>query len=173
VAHTGLHGANRLASNSLLECSVMAMECCKKIKMINTGFSKKNELPLWDDSYVSKPNEETVLIKHNWAELRKIMWNYVGIVRSDKMLAYAKERLSLIHSEINEFYHTHSITVDLLELRNIIDVADIIIKSASDRKESRGLHFNKDYLYQDEKYKNATKLKNNKKDYFMKLVSKA
>ena len=75
---------------------------------------------------MSKPNEETVLIKHNWAELRKIMWNYVGIVRSDKMLAYAKERLSVIHSEINEFYHTHSITVDLLELVNIIDVADII-----------------------------------------------
>ena len=173
VAHTGLHGANRLASNSLLECSVMAMECCKKIKMINNAFSKKNELPLWDDSYVSIPNEETVLIKHNWAELRKIMWNYVGIVRSDKMLAYAKERLSLIHSEINEFYHTHSITVDLLELRNIIDVAEIIIRSASDRKESRGLHYNKDYSYQDEKYKNATKLKNNKKDYFMKLVSKA
>ena len=173
VAHTGLHGANRLASNSLLECSVMAMECCKKIKMIHTSFSKKNELPLWDDSYVSKPNEETVLIKHNWAELRKIMWNYVGIVRSDKMLAYAKERLSLIHSEINEFYHTRSITIDLLELRNIIDVADIIIRSASCRKESRGLHYNKDYLYQDEKYKNATKLKNNKKDYFMKLVSKA
>ena len=100
---------------------------------------------------MSLPTEENILISHNWAELRKIMWNYVGILRSDKMLAYAEERLNVIHSEINEFYHTHHINMDLLELRNIIDVANIIISSAIARKESRGLHYNKDYPNTDSK----------------------
>ncbi|GIR42887.1 MAG: hypothetical protein CM15mP53_08030 [Ectothiorhodospiraceae bacterium] len=86
----------------------MAMECCEKIFMKNIKVSNSRELPLWDDTYVSMPTDDNILISHNWAELRKIMWNYVGILRSDKMLTYARERLSVIHSEINEFYHTHS-----------------------------------------------------------------
>tara|TARA_B100000035_G_scaffold239192_1_gene207468 strand:- start:4671 stop:6278 length:1608 start_codon:yes stop_codon:yes gene_type:complete len=173
VANSGFHGANRLASNSLLECSVMAMECCKKINEKNFRIKNDRELPLWDDSYVSLPREDNILISHNWAELRKIMWNYVGILRSDKMLAYADERLNVIHSEINEFYHTHHINMDLLELRNIIDVANVIISSAMERKESRGLHFNKDYPVKDKKYNRPTKLINSNKDFYMRLVSKA
>ena len=171
AAHSGLHGANRLASNSLLECSVMAMECCKIINEKNTTHNKK-ELPLWDDSYVSDSSDENILISHNWAEIRKIMWNYVGILRSDKMLNRAKDRLEIINNEINEFYHTHRISTDLLELRNIIDVAKIITKSAISRKESRGLHYNKDYPKVNRKYNKSTELKNTKKDFIMKIVSK-
>ncbi len=173
VAHTGFHGANRLASNSLLECSVMAMECCKKINEKNFKLSKTTKLPLWDDRYVSEPTDENILIAHNWSELRKIMWNYVGILRSDKMLTYAKERLGVIHSEINEFYYSHYINTDLLELRNIIDVSTIITESALTRKESRGLHFNKDYPDKNDELNQPTKLINSRKDFFMKLVSKA
>ena len=172
VANTGFHGANRLASNSLLECSVMAMECCEKIFKRNIKVSNNRELPLWDDSYVSMPTDDNILISHNWAELRKIMWNYVGILRSDKMLTYARDRLEVIHSEINEFYHTHHINMDLLELRNLIDVANIITTSALERKESRGLHFNKDYPHMDKRFNRATKLVNNDEDYIMRLVTK-
>jgi L-aspartate oxidase len=172
VAHTGLHGANRLASNSLLECSVMAMECCKMINKKNIPSSEK-VLPLWNDSYVTEGCDENILISHNWAELRKIMWNYVGILRTDKMLNRAKEKLSVINSEINEFYHTHKISKDLLELRNIIDVANIITDAAIIRKESRGLHYNKDYPVTKDEFNKPTELKNTKKDFIMKLVSKA
>ena len=172
VANTGFHGANRLASNSLLECSVMAMECCEKIFNKNIKLSNNRELPLWDDTYVSMPTDDNILISHNWAELRKIMWNYVGILRSDKMLTYAKDRLEVIHSEINEFYHTHHINMDLLELRNLIDVANVITTSALERKESRGLHFNKDYPYMDKRYNQSTKLINNDEDFIMRLVTK-
>ena len=100
------------------------------------------------------------------------MWNYVGILRSDKMLTYARDRLEIIHGEINEFYHTHHINMDLLELRNLIDVANIITTSALERKESRGLHFNKDYPCMNERYNKATKLTNNDKDFIMRLVTK-
>ena len=172
AAHSGLHGANRLASNSLLECSVMAMECCKKINEKNITYNEK-ELPLWDDSYVSDSSDENILISHNWAEIRKIMWDYVGILRSDKMLNRAKDRLEIINNEINEFYHTHRISTDLLELRNIIDVAKIITKSAISRKESRGLHYNKDYPKVSYKYNKSTELNNTEKDFIMKIVSKA
>ncbi len=172
VAHTGFHGANRLASNSLLECSVMAMKCCNKIIEKKIKFKNDRDLPMWDDSYVTEPTEENILISHNWGELRKIMWDYVGIIRSDRMLAYARERIDIIHSEINEFYHNHHINADLLELRNIIDVATVITKSAMSRKESRGLHYNKDYPYMMNKFDKPTKLKNSKQDFFMKLVSK-
>ncbi len=172
AAHSGLHGANRLASNSLLECSVMAMECCKNInqKIKNTN---NKVLPLWDDSYVSDSPDENILVSHNWAEIRKIMWNYVGILRSDKMLHRADERLKVINKEINEFYHTHRINTDLLELRNIIDVAKITTKSAIARKESRGLHYNKDYPGTNPKYNKSTDVNNTKKDFIMKIVSKA
>ena len=121
------------------------MECCEKILEKNIKVPNNRDLPLWDDTYVSMPTDDNILISHNWAELRKIMWNYVGILRSDKMLKYARDRLEVIHSEINEFYHTHHINMDLLELRNLIDVAYKITTSALERKESRGLHFNKDY----------------------------
>ena len=173
VAHTGLHGANRLASNSLLECSVMAMECCKKISSNYLDINSKKDLPLWDDSYVTEPSDENILISHNWADLRKIMWNYVGILRSNKMLSRAKERLSIINSEINEFYHNHKISTDLLELRNLIDVGNIITDSAIQRKESRGLHYNKDYPSTNKKYNKSTKLQNSNKDFIMKLITKA
>ena len=118
------------------------------------------------------PTDDNILISHNWAELRKIMWNYVGILRSDKMLTYARDRLEVIHSEINEFYHTHHINMDLLELRNLIDVANVITTSALERKESRGLHFNKDYPYMDKRYNQSTKLINNDEDFIMRLVTK-
>ena len=172
VANTGFHGANRLASNSLLECSVMAMECCEKIFEKDFRVSQGKELPLWDDTYVSMPTDDNILISHNWAELRKIMWNYVGILRSDKMLTYAKDRLDVINSEINEFYHTHHISMDLLELRNLVDVANIITTSALQRKESRGLHFNKDYPHMNKNYNQSTKLINNNEDFFIRLVTK-
>jgi L-aspartate oxidase len=148
------------------------MECCKKINERNITYNKK-ELPLWDDSYVSDSSDENILISHNWAEIRKIMWDYVGILRSDKMLNRAKDRLEIINNEINEFYHTHRISTDLLELRNIIDVAKIITKSAISRKESRGLHYNKDYPKVSHKYNKSTELNNTEKDFIMKIVSKA
>ena len=172
VAHSGLHGANRLASNSLLECAVMAMECCATINNKNISINEKI-LPLWDDSYVTDGNDENILISHNWSELRKIMWNYVGILRSDKLLHRAKEKLFIISNEINDFYHIHKISKDLLELRNIIDVANIITDSAIMRKESRGLHYNKDYPETKVEFNEATELKNTKKDFIMKLVTKA
>ena len=172
AAHSGLHGANRLASNSLLECSVMAMECSKKIKEKVIADNQK-VLPLWDDSYVSDSSDENILISHNWAEIRRIMWNYVGILRSNKMLSRAELRLKIINNEINEFYHTHRISTDLLELRNLIDVARIITQSAISRKESRGLHFNKDYPKVKQIYDKSTDLMNTKKDFIMKIVSKA
>lgn len=172
VAHSGFHGANRLASNSLLECAVMSAECCKQI--ITQDYMKNHlrELPIWDDSYVSDPVEENILISHNWAELRKIMWNYVGILRSNKMLNMANDRLKIISDEVNEFYHTHKISSDLLELRNIIDVAEIIVKSALERKESRGLHYNKDYPEIRDNFDKDTELNNSKKDFIMKIVSR-
>ena len=148
------------------------MECCEKIFEKDFSVSQGKELPLWDDTYVSMPTDDNILISHNWAELRKIMWNYVGILRSDKMLTYARDRLKVIHGEINEFYHTHHINMDLLELRNLIDVANIITTSALERKESRGLHFNKDYPHMDKRYNQAIKLINNDEDFIMKLVTK-
>ena len=130
-------------------------------------------MPLWDDSYVSDSSDENILISHNWADIRKIMWDYVGIFRSDKMLNRAHEKLNIINNEINDFYHTHRISHDLLELRNIIDVANIITNSAIARKESRGLHYNKDYPDISNNYNESTDLNNTKKDFLMKIVSKA
>ena len=172
-AHTGFHGANRLASNSLLECSVMAIECCKLIDSKYKFFHSNYNLPLWDESYVTIPRDENVLISHNWGEIRKIMWDYVGILRSNKMLGQAKERLTIINNEVNEFYHNHRISLDLLELRNLINIAEIVTNSALQRKESRGLHFNKDYPKSNNEFEKCTDIINTKKDYIMKIVSKA
>ena len=167
-AHTGFHGANRLASNSLLECLVMSKKCIEDIKCLEQ-ISDSKLLPKWDDSLVTE-SEEKFAISHNWDELRKIMWNYVGIVRSDNRLKIALEKINLIEKEVNEHYYQHRISVDLLELRNIIHVSKLIIKSAMLRKESRGLHYSIDYQKINKKYEKNTYIKGRKNEYHLKLV---
>jgi len=167
-AHTGFHGANRLASNSLLECLVMGKKCIEDIKD-SAQMSDSKLLPKWDDSLVTE-SEEKFAISHNWDELRKIMWNYVGIVMSDNRLKIALEKINLIEKEVNEHYYQHRISVDLLELRNIIHVSKLIIKSAMLRKESRGLHYSIDYQKINKKYEQNTYIKGRKNEYHLKLV---
>jgi L-aspartate oxidase len=139
---TGLHGANRLASNSLVECMVFAQAAVKAIQRAPVAASPA--IPLWDDSRV-KDADEQVVISHNWDELRRFMWDYVGIVRTNKRLERAAHRITLLESEIDEFYAQFHVTRDLLELRNLVQVADLIVMSAMLRRESRGLHFSRDY----------------------------
>ena len=142
VACTGLHGANRLASNSLLECMVIG-----KAAAANIVASKTVPLPAipdWDDSRVTDPDEE-VVISHNWDELRRAMWDYVGIVRTNKRLERALHRINLLSEEINEYYSHFHVSNDLIELRNLVQTAELIVRSAMLRKESRGLHFSRDY----------------------------
>jgi len=139
---TGLHGANRLASNSLLECLVFAEAAVNDILT-----SKKTTLPvlpLWDESRVTDADEE-VVISHNWDELRRFMWDYVGIVRTTKRLKRARHRIALLKLEIDEFYANFRVSHDLIELRNLVAAADLIVRCAMQRKESRGLHFSRDY----------------------------
>ncbi|KKN45847.1 hypothetical protein LCGC14_0679030 [marine sediment metagenome] len=143
TAHTGLHGANRMASNSILECLVFAKSAADDIKE-QLPLTISAIVPHWDDSQV-RPAKEAVAISHNWDELRRCMWNYVGIVRKTDRLYRAKQRLSLLQAEIREYYAQHHISPDLLELRNLADVAELIIRSALKRKESRGLHYILDY----------------------------
>ena len=142
TACTGLHGANRLASNSLVECMVFAEATAQDIK--RTPRPAPPALPAWDDSRVTDA-DESVVISHNWDELRRFMWNYVGIVRTNKRLERAAHRIKLLQGEIAEFYTHFHVTRDLLELRNLVQVADLIVQSAQARKESRGLHFSRDY----------------------------
>ncbi len=144
VACTGLHGANRMASNSLLECLVFADQASQDIKRIIGDIPEISSLPTWDESQVSDSDEE-VVIAHNWDELRRFMWDYVGIVRTTKRLSRAMHRLQLLKEEIAEYYGQFRVTSDLLELRNLVIVAELIIRSAKQRKESRGLHYVKDY----------------------------
>jgi L-aspartate oxidase len=139
---TGLHGANRLASNSLVECMVFAQAAVKAIA--EAPMDKAPALPLWDDSRVTDA-DEMVVISHNWDELRRFMWDYVGIVRTDKRLERAAHRITLLQREIHEFYAQFHVTRDLLELRNLVQVADLIVMSAMMRHESRGLHFSRDH----------------------------
>ncbi len=142
TAYTGLHGANRLASNSLVECMVFARSATSDI--LATPLPAPPAVPGWDDSRVTDA-DELVVISHNWDELRRFMWDYVGIVRTNKRLDRAAHRVKLLQQEIHEFYSTFHVTRDLLELRNLVTVADLIVKSAQSRHESRGLHFSRDY----------------------------
>ena len=142
VAYTGLHGANRLASNSLLECIVFARAAAHAIA--EAPKVQIPALPRWDDSRVQDA-DESVVISHNWDELRRFMWDYVGIVRTNKRLERAAHRIALLRAEIQEFYAHFHVTRDLLELRNLVQVADLIVRSAQMRRESRGLHYSRDY----------------------------
>ena len=142
TAYTGLHGANRLASNSLLECVVVAKAC--SLEIAKQAITTLPDLPAWDESRVTDADEE-VVIAHNWDELRRFMWNYVGIVRTTKRLERAKHRIQLLKEEIDEYYANFHITNHLLELRNLVEVASLIVNSALSRRESRGLHFSRDY----------------------------
>jgi L-aspartate oxidase len=142
TACTGLHGANRLASNSLVECMVFARAAAGAIAgaPAHDGVA----LPAWDESRVTDA-DEAVVISHNWDELRRFMWDYVGIVRTNKRLERASHRIALLQAEIQEFYANFHVTRDLLELRNLVQVAELIVRSAQARHESRGLHFSRDY----------------------------
>ena len=144
VSYTGLHGANRLASNSLLECLVYGWSAAEDIiKRLPHAKLAKN-LPLWDESRVDNSDEQ-VVIQHNWHELRLFMWDYVGIVRTTKRLERALRRITTLQQEIDEYYANFRISNNLLELRNLVQVAELIVRSAMARKESRGLHFTLDY----------------------------
>jgi L-aspartate oxidase len=143
-AYTGLHGANRMASNSLLECLVFANLASQDIHALDAQTPEPPILSPWDESRVTEPDEE-VVVSHNWDELRHFMWDYVGIVRSNKRLMRACRRIDLLRREIVEYYSNFRVTIDLLELRNLVDVADMIIRSAQLRRESRGLHYTIDF----------------------------
>jgi L-aspartate oxidase len=145
---TGLHGANRMASNSLLECFVFAFSASEHIKSKLKTTLRATELPLWDESQVTDSDED-VVVAHNWDEIRRFMWDYVGIVRTTKRLHRAQHRIQLLQSEIHEYYSNYRISTPLLELRNLALVAELIINSALARKESRGLHYCLDFPQQD------------------------
>ncbi|MBI2981752.1 MAG: L-aspartate oxidase [Deltaproteobacteria bacterium] len=158
VACTGLHGANRLASNSLLEASVMAHRAAQSgIEESLRGEKNTDSLPPpLPLETVSADSDEQVIITHNWDEIRRTMWNYVGIVRSDKRLLRARRRLDLLNDEINQYYRNFKLTPDLIELRNIATVSDLIIQSALLRRESRGLHYTIDYPEMKEEFRRDT-----------------
>jgi L-aspartate oxidase len=143
-SESGLHGANRLASNSLLECFVFGDAAANDILARWDSFSEPPEIRAWDESRVADSDEE-VVIKQTWTELRRFMWNYVGIVRTTKRLERAQHRIKLLRNEIAEYYSNFRVTADLIELRNLHQTAELIVKSARARHESRGLHYNADY----------------------------
>ena len=143
VTQSGLHGANRLASNSLLECLVFGQAVADDIAAAATPDTPSAIRP-WDESRVTDSDEE-VVIAHNWDELRRTMWDYVGIVRTDKRLERAAHRVKTLRKEVQDYYGNFRVTADLIELRNLVTVADLIVRSARARKESRGLHFSTDH----------------------------
>ena len=144
TAFTGLHGANRLASNSLLECLVYGMSAAEDIRDKLDQHQELPPAPFWDESQVTDSDED-VVISHNWDELRRFMWDYVGIVRTKKRLQRALRRVTLLQQEILEYYSNYKVSKDLLELRNLAVVAELTIRSAMLRKESRGLHYTLNY----------------------------
>ncbi len=148
VSCTGLHGANRMASNSLLECLVFARAAADDILALAATTPAPPPVAAWDESQVTD-SDEHVVVTHNWDELRRFMWDYVGIVRTTKRLQRAKNRADLLNREIFEYYANFKITADLIELRNLALVAELIIDAAMTRKESRGLHFTRDYPHLD------------------------
>ena len=137
-ASTGLHGANRLASNSLLECVVIGKAAAADI--LDQSSIEQPEIRLWDESKVEDADEQ-VVIAHNWDELRSLMWNYVGIVRTTRRLERALHRIELLRTEVQDYYANFRVSRDLIELRNLLECAELIVRSALLRKESRGLHF--------------------------------
>ncbi|KII79985.1 L-aspartate oxidase [Vibrio renipiscarius] len=144
VSYTGLHGANRMASNSLLECVVYAWSAAKSIIDNINNVELPPTLPCWDESQVTNSDEE-VIIQHNWHELRLFMWDYMGIVRTDKRLERALRRIQLLQQETHEYYSNFRVSNNLLELRNLLQVAELMVRCAMQRKESRGLHYTLDY----------------------------
>jgi L-aspartate oxidase len=142
TTYTGLHGANRLASNSLLECVVLGRGCAARLQA--DANEPSATLPAWDESQVEDADEQ-VVIAHNWDELRLVMWNYVGIVRTTKRLERALHRIKLLRDEIEDYYGSFRVNRDLLELRNLVVNAELIVRSALRRHESRGLHFSRDF----------------------------
>jgi L-aspartate oxidase len=144
AAYTGFHGANRLASNSLLECVVIGQACAAHVAAQAGGAVEA--VPPWDESRVEDPDEQ-VIVSQNWDELRLSMWNYVGIVRTTKRLERALRRIHLLRAEIDEYYASFRVNRDLLELRNLVVCAELVVRSALARHESRGLHFSRDYPY--------------------------
>jgi L-aspartate oxidase len=144
VTESGLHGANRLASNSLLECLVFGEAAAKHITANWDALAQVPEIRGWDESRVTSSDEE-VVIAQTWGEIRRFMWNYVGIVRTTKRLERAKHRIDMLRQEVTDYYGHFRVTPDLIELRNLVEVADLIIRSALSRHESRGLHFTLDY----------------------------
>lgn len=151
VAYTGLHGANRMASNSLLECLVFAKAAGDSILAEFQAINKDLSLPPWDEHRILK-SDEAIVITHNWDELRRTMWNYVGIVRTNRRLERAMNRILLLKQEIKDYYAHYKVTRDLIELRNLVLVSELIVRSAMQRKESRGLHYNADYPNVDARY---------------------
>ncbi|WP_225758268.1 L-aspartate oxidase [Leclercia sp. Marseille-Q4284] len=144
VSYTGLHGANRMASNSLLECLVYGWSAAEDISKRMPYARQAENLPAWDESRVENP-DELVVIQHNWHELRLFMWDYVGIVRTTKRLERALRRITMLQQEIDEYYAHFRVSNNLLELRNLVQVAELIVRCAMMRKESRGLHYTLDY----------------------------
>lgn len=144
TSFTGLHGANRMASNSLLECFVVASGAAEDIQSRIKSTFHAEDIDAWDESRVSQSDDE-VLVSHNWDELRRCMWDFVGIVRNNERLLRAERRIRILRDEVQDYYIKHNVTKDMLELRNLVLVSDLIIACALQRKESRGLHFTLDY----------------------------